>query len=295
MARKRGLTDKAFLATAYDPQGKLRSIREIAKRLGITSGTVSIYKARLHLNKPPHPRIVRGPRWTAETLRPVAYPDGEYRTLEEVGKAIGGVTRERARQLLVGLQIQMRRPVPCHACTHCGKEYRQDRPYCSVECYSESRFAWFPCAYCQKPVRFSAARHKTLTTGARYKARGYTGKHFCDQKCQGKWLAYNHGFAVHPGRIKRGYGYIPQRRHVIVALINQGITATRIAEILGCALSGVCRFLKKEGYTAYATERGHQRWRLAEPSSTVPGTKPGEGGTTLSGLVGGERQEDEAP
>jgi len=88
-------------------------------------------------------------------------------------------------------------------CTHCGKDLdnKQYRGMCADCNYLTKRVSVL-CTYCGKIInkRIFHFTHKDIF-GKRLIHNKYSGKHFCNKLCQGKWLGKNHGFGKHPENI----------------------------------------------------------------------------------------------
>ncbi len=160
----------------------------------------------------------------------------------EMAKTLG-VTRERVRQILfrAGLPTQtLRNPRPMPTCGKCGlKIARVNKSGLCIRCkVTAVPTQQFSCAYCGAPIyERLCPGHKNIILAKKV--------HFCDKRCQGKWVAENYGF-------KPGLGGRPRKYdcNQVAELLNKGVSLKEIASQIGIGLNslyGIAIKLYKNG------------------------------------------------
>lgn len=107
-------------------------------------------------------------------------------TLDQIGDTFN-VTRERIRQVLVGLELptKAKRHIRWVPCPNCGKPIHHRR-FCSMECLSAYCLIEVSCEVCGESI----LRNRKERTYRRDNGYEHT---FCSKVCQGKWLGTNYG------------------------------------------------------------------------------------------------------
>lgn len=201
-----------------------------------------------------------------------------------------GVTRERVRQIAVGLgypgwhsqspeQRVILGKMGRKLCISCGKPYGRGR-YAEdrigrIRC-EECRWTEVSCTECGKLKRVRTSRYlssigRTNKVGSG--AATYTGAQFCNRVCFGRYIARTAGFlahrenAVHHGHAARLRA--DRNRAAILEAIRVSRTVAEIVAVVGLEVNAVYRHLnalKAEGKATYTESgRGGKRmWAIVE-------------------------------
>ena len=116
-------------------------------------------------------------------------------TLQEIGNKFD-LSRERVRQILKQMDLPTKHKsfgsiITQTICPKCGRQKLYRAKYCR-KCRKELLYEFVQCETCRIPIK-----RRISYTSYMKERRGY--KHiWCSKKCQGKWLANNYGFIVHP-------------------------------------------------------------------------------------------------
>ena len=202
-----------------------------------------------------------------------------------------GVTRERVRQIAVGLgypgwrsQTPERRVIRGkmgrNLCPSCGKpwgtaRYPEDR-IGSTRCEA-CRWTEVACTECGKPKRVRTAHYlwiigKTRPVGKTADAT-YTGAQFCNRVCFGRYIARTAGFLAHPeNAVHHGQAArlrAARNRAAILEAIRVPRTVAEIVAVVGLKENAVYRHLnalKADGKATYTESgRGGKRmWAIVE-------------------------------
>lgn len=166
-------------------------------------------------------------------------------TLEAIGQAAGGISRERVRQILVreGLETAHLRRKVSWACMECGRvnaapDYKARENgfrFCPGRgpgsCWWNYAHPLVVCDNCGVLFRKSLSG---INAQARRRAAGgqYRGRNFCNRRCAGLYLARTTGFLAHPenatGR-PRKYDYDA----IWSKYLETGLRGKALAELTG--------------------------------------------------------------
>ena len=161
------------------------------------------------------------------------------------------VTRERIRQILKAEELPTRHALKTRYCKYCGLELpvRPVRRYCSESCRNAAIAAKqviLTCEYCGSPYTKPKALYNSILRRGRHTSR------FCCNRCQGLWLAKNHGFPAHPENkgSNKTKGIRKWDENEIIEMRKQGKTYREIKEAIGipyCTLSSYITRLIRDG------------------------------------------------
>lgn len=115
-------------------------------------------------------------------------------TLQEMGDRFG-VSKERVRQVLNEMDLPTRHfsEKKMVSCLKCGNPIKEGKEFCDRECQNDYNTILITCSQCGNLMERKAC--KTLLTENKIRL-GYKGNFFCSKRCQGFWLAENHGYGV---------------------------------------------------------------------------------------------------
>ena len=132
-------------------------------------------------------------RKTTRTVVTSARQKNPCATLQQISDEVG-VTRERVRQILRDVGLPTAHLVRRYVCLSCGTVLPlRCRKFCNRQCQHNYTHIKVACDYC------GTLREYRVKELINHIEKGQKQEHYwCSKRCQGKWLAENHGFSVYP-------------------------------------------------------------------------------------------------